>query len=74
MNAFELLEMKSTRDLPNPVAETSWSMPSRGLAFGCQGCHCHDFEAGIHWCWNGKTRSYRNVKFIISCHLQGGKS
>jgi len=45
-------------------------MPPRGLAFGCQGCHCHDFEAGIHWCWNGKARSYRNIVFLKVCPLR----
>jgi len=48
------------------------SMPLQGLEFGCQGCHCHDFEAGIHWCYDRQARKFRNVAFIKACPLRQG--
>lgn len=51
------------------IAEVDLAPPMHppGVRFGCATCNCHDFEGGIHWCWQGKTKSYRNIAFIKSC-------
>jgi len=45
----------------------------QAVRFGCPGCHCHDFEAGIHWCYDRQARRFLNIEFIKTCHLRGGK-
>jgi len=57
---------RELRDIPVPP------MPPQGVRFGCQGCHCHDFEAGIHWCYDRQARKFRNVAFIKACPLRHG--
>jgi len=47
-------------------------MPSQAVRFGCRGCGRHDFEAGIHWCYDCQARKFRNIAFIKACPLRQG--
>jgi len=60
----------SLASVPDGETVADVPMPSRGLAFGCQGCGRHDSAGGIHWCYDRQARKFRNIAFIKACPLR----